>query len=76
MRKWNDTIVANATGYLNLPLVPYKVDGASGVLDVARELKQRIKAYAYSFRVTGDKKWVSRTWDELQVRIPVEGRYP
>jgi len=69
MKQWNDTIIGNATAYKNAPLIVYNVDGGltlSGVLDVARQVKERIKAYAYAFRVTGDQQWVSRCWDELQ----------
>lgn len=70
MKQWNETIVGNATFYKSQPLVPYTIDGGltlSGVLDVARQVKERIKAYAYAYRVTGDQGWVNRTWDELQV---------
>lgn len=68
MKQWNDTIIGNATFYKSQPLVPYTIDGGltlSGVLDVARQVKERIKAYAYAFRVTGDQGWVNRCWDEL-----------
>ena len=74
MKQWNETIIGNATDYKNSALVPYNIDGGltlSGVLDVARQVKERIKAYAYAFRVTGDQGWVSRAWDELEVsRVP------
>jgi hypothetical protein len=72
MKQWNETIIGNATSYKSLPLVPYVIDGGltlSGVLDVARQVKERVKAYAYAFRVTGDQGWVNRCWDELQVFI-------
>jgi hypothetical protein len=70
MKQWNDTIIANATFFKSQPLVPYNVDGSltlSGVLDVSRQVKARVKAYAYAYRVTGDQGWVNRCWDELQV---------
>ena len=50
--------------------VPYDIDGAlnlSGVLDVARQVKMRIKAFAYAYRVTGQTSWADRAWKELQV---------
>lgn len=46
----------------------YNKDGASGILDNAREIKMRIKAFAYVYRMTNDTKWVDRTWSEVQVR--------
>jgi len=45
------------------------MDGGSGILDNAREIKMRIKALAYVARMTQDKKWVDRTWAEIQVGI-------
>ena len=45
------------------------MDGASGILDNAREIKMRIKAFAYVARITQDTKWVNRTWAEIQVGI-------
>jgi len=43
------------------------MDGDSGILDVAREIKQRLKAFAYVYRLTNDTKWVDRAWSEIQV---------
>ncbi|KAF7314345.1 hypothetical protein MKEN_00907100 [Mycena kentingensis (nom. inval.)] len=66
MKAWNDTIFANATEYKAKPPVAYAKDGDSGILDNAREIKQRIKAFAYVYRMTNDTSWVDRTWEELQ----------
>ncbi|KAI0048326.1 heparinase II/III family protein [Auriscalpium vulgare] len=65
LKGWNDTIFGNATAYFSLPPVVYHMDGASGILDNAREIKQRIKAFAYVYRMTNDTKWVDRTWQEV-----------
>ena len=43
------------------------MDGASGILDVCREVKMRVKAFAYAYRMSNDTKWVDRAWTELQV---------
>lgn len=67
LKGWNDTIFGNATNYLSLQPVKYNKDGASGILDNAREIKMRIKAFAYAYRMTNDTKWVDRTWSEVQV---------
>jgi hypothetical protein len=67
MKGWNDTIFGNATTYFPLPPVPYFMDGDSGILDVARQTKMRIKAFAYVYRMTNDTKWVDRAWVEIQV---------
>ncbi|KAH9037194.1 chondroitin AC/alginate lyase [Lactarius hengduanensis] len=66
LKRWNDTIFGNATAYFSLPPVQYHLDGASGILDNAREVKMRIKAFAYVYRMTNDTKWVDRTWQEIQ----------
>ncbi|CAL1695085.1 unnamed protein product [Somion occarium] len=66
LKQWNDTIFGNATQYYSLPPEKYFMDGGSGILDNAREIKMRIKAFAYVYRMTNDTKWVDRTWQELQ----------
>lgn len=66
LKGWNDTIFGNATDYYNKPAVQYVMDGSSGILDNAREIKMRIKAFAYAYRITKDSKWVDRAWVELQ----------
>ena len=60
----------NATEMAAMDPVQYITDGGlggSGVLDIARELKVRLKAWAYAWKVSGDQQWVDRTWRELQV---------
>lgn len=49
------------------------MDGASGVLDVAREIKMRVKAFSYVYRMTNDTKWADRAWLEIQVRTLAVG---
>jgi hypothetical protein len=66
LKGWNDTIFGNATDYYNASPVKYNMDGDSGILDNAREIKQRIKAFAYVYRLTKDTRWVDRAWAELQ----------
>jgi hypothetical protein len=67
MSAWNDTIFGNATQYYSLPPVVYHMDGDSGILDNSREIKMRIKAFAYAYRMSNDTKWVDRAWSEIQV---------
>ena len=43
------------------------MDGSSGILDNAREIKMRIKAFEYVYRMTNDTTWVDRAWEEVQV---------
>jgi hypothetical protein len=69
LKYWNATIFQNATAYYSLPPVVYFMDGSSGILDNAREIKMRIKAFAYVARMTNDTKWVDRAWTEIQVSI-------
>ncbi|KAF9270054.1 hypothetical protein L218DRAFT_849595 [Marasmius fiardii PR-910] len=66
LKGWNDTIFLNATTWLNMDPVKYFMDGDSGILDNAREIKARIKAFAYVYRMTNDTKWVDRTWLEVK----------
>lgn len=72
MSAWNQTIFGNASAYNALPPVAYFYDGGNGILDLAREIKQRVKAFAYVYRMTNDTKWVDRTWTELQVSLIVD----
>lgn len=51
--------------------VPYVADGGlsgSGILDVSRQVKERIKAWSYAYRMTNDSSWAERAWTELFVR--------
>ncbi|KAF8751811.1 Heparinase II III family protein [Rhizoctonia solani] len=66
LHKWNNTIFGDAQKYYDQPVKSYFVDGGNGVLDIAREIKMRVKAWAYVYRITKDTKWVDRTWIELQ----------
>ncbi|KAG5647581.1 hypothetical protein DXG03_008934 [Asterophora parasitica] len=66
LKGWNTTIFGNASDYYGLQPVKYFMDGDSGILDNAREVKMRIKAFAYTFLMTNDTKWVDRAWVELQ----------
>ncbi|KAH9969094.1 chondroitin AC/alginate lyase [Russula dissimulans] len=65
LKSWNDTIYQNAAAYYSLSPVVYHMDGSSGILDNAREIKMRIKAFAYVARLTQDTKWVDRAWAEI-----------
>ena len=67
MKSWNSSIMQNATELAALDPVQYIIDGTSGVLDIAREVKVRLKAWAYAWRVTGDQQWIDRAWKEIQV---------
>ena len=67
LKGWNDTIFGNASVYYPLPPVVYFMDGSSGILDNAREIKMSIKAFAYVYRMTNDTTWVDRAWEEILV---------
>jgi len=64
---WNETIFGNATALLNMDPVVYVMDGDSGILDNAREIKQRVKILSYAYRMTKDSKWADRAWREIAV---------
>ncbi|WVR05880.1 hypothetical protein IAU60_002906 [Kwoniella sp. DSM 27419] len=68
-KQWNETIVNNASATLGDDPTPYTEDGGltgSGVLDVAREVKLKVKNWAYAYRVTNETKYADRVWLELQ----------
>ena len=67
LQGWNNTIFGNATTYYSLPPVAYSPDDQQNIIDNAREVKMRIKAFAYVYRMTNDTKWVDRAWVEIQV---------
>ena len=67
---WNYTIFQNATKWLDEDPVTYDVDGGltlSGILDVARIVQQRLKAWAYAWRLTKDTKYRDRAYKEMSV---------
>lgn len=64
---WNASIFSNATAYKALGPVKYHMDGGSGILDNSREIKMRVKAYCYVYRMTNDTQWREAAWSELQV---------
>lgn len=66
MRYWNDTIFQNATDYFARPPVAYVDDGPSGILDNAREVKMRLKAFSYVYRMTQNPQWAERAWQEIE----------
>ncbi|KAJ7685573.1 chondroitin AC/alginate lyase [Mycena polygramma] len=66
LQAWNATIFQNASDYKSQPPVVYFLDGDSGILDNARDIKRRIKAFAYVYRMTNDSSWVDRAWEEIQ----------
>ncbi|KAA1471587.1 heparinase II/III family protein [Dentipellis sp. KUC8613] len=66
LKSWNASIFNNATQYAALPPVVYHMDGSSGILDNAREIKMRLKAFSYVYRMTNDTKWADRAWQEIQ----------
>nr|XP_019049253.1 heparinase II/III family protein [Kwoniella bestiolae CBS 10118]OCF28183.1 heparinase II/III family protein [Kwoniella bestiolae CBS 10118] len=68
-KQWNATIVQNASDTLGDDPTPYTEDGGlsgSGVLDVAREIKVKVKNWAYAYKVTNETKYADRVWLELQ----------
>ncbi|KAF9258854.1 hypothetical protein L218DRAFT_934384 [Marasmius fiardii PR-910] len=66
LQSWNDTIFGNVTTYAGLPPVRYNMDGSSGILDNSREVKQRVKAFSYAYRLTKDKQYSDLAWREIQ----------
>jgi hypothetical protein len=73
LKGWNETIFGNATAYAALPLVPYILDGGptgNGLLDAARQVKQRVKVYSYAYRMTNNTKWADLAWAEIKVCVP------
>lgn len=69
LKQWHQGILANADANLTESPVTYELDGGltgSGLLDVARIVKARVKNWAYAYQMTDDKKYVDRTWKELQ----------
>lgn len=72
LASWNDTIFGNASVILGQDPLIYAIDGGlggSGVLDIARETKMRIKSLAYAYRMSNETKYADRAWRELQVSV-------
>jgi hypothetical protein len=73
LASWNATIFQNATDFYNAVPVVYNMDRSphesSGILDNARQTKERMKAWGYAYRMSNNTKWVDRAWTEIQVSI-------
>jgi hypothetical protein len=70
---WNETIMNNASATIGDDPVEYVTDGGldgSGILDVAREIKVRVKQWAYAYKVTNETRYADRVLRELNVRSP------
>lgn len=70
LQAMNKSVFDNATAWYSMPPVNYSIDGGyagSGILDVSREVQQRVRAWAYAYRLSKDKKWSRRAWKELHV---------
>jgi len=67
LKGWNDTIFGNATAVLDAPVKKFVLDGSSGALDIAREIKERVKNLAYAYRMSNDSVYAERIWAELLV---------
>jgi len=67
LKGWNDTIFGNATAVLNAPVKKFVLDGSSGALDIAREIKERVKNLAYAYRMSNNSAYAERIWAELLV---------
>ncbi|KAK7059129.1 hypothetical protein VNI00_001755 [Paramarasmius palmivorus] len=65
LKGWNDTIFGNASAWYDLEPVQYFMDGDSGILDNAREIKARVKAFSYVYRMTNNTRWADRVWLEI-----------
>lgn len=63
---WNETIFGNATDWYNADPIPYFLDGGNGILDPARQFKQRAKAFSYAYRMSNNTKWADRLWNEIK----------
>ncbi|CCF51198.1 hypothetical protein NDA11_007925 [Ustilago hordei] len=65
---WNSTIFTNATNWSSKPPVAYVADGGftgSGILDVSREVQQRVKAFAYAYKISNNTAFKNRLYLEL-----------
>ncbi|KAF8337998.1 chondroitin AC/alginate lyase [Cantharellus anzutake] len=69
LKSWNDTIFHNASVALAADPLVYAIDGGlggSGVLDVARQMKMRVKSLAYAYRMSNNTQYADRIFRELQ----------
>ncbi|KAK8865938.1 hypothetical protein IAR55_001087 [Kwoniella newhampshirensis] len=76
---WNQTIVGNASSTLNDEPTPYDIDGGlagSGVLDPSRRIKEKVKNWAYAYRVTNETKYADRVWRELNAAAGNDSSVP
>ncbi len=69
---WNSTIFNNATNWANEDLVEWVADGGptgSGILDVSRNIQQRVKAWAYAYKISNNTVWKDRLYASSTMRL-------
>jgi hypothetical protein len=54
-----------ADDFLTEPVSVYKVNGRDGIVDVSRQVFERVATLALVYRMEGDKKYLDRAWQEL-----------
>ena len=68
---YHSTVIAQADAYLDTDVVTYEIiDGR--LLEVSREVMNKMTYWGYAYQITGDLKYPERAWEELEAVIAFE----
>lgn len=66
MKTEYNQLVNKAGKWMKRGELEYKLEGGYALLDVSRELVERVRTYATLYMITDDDIWAQRTWHELE----------
>ena len=63
---WHKKVMGQADTKLNTPVEYYHYESQENLLQVARRFKEKMIYWGYAWKVTGDRKYVDRAWEEIK----------
>lgn len=64
-KRWLEHLTAEADELLSAPPVKYEIPDGKRLLSVSRRAKDRLLLLGLVYRLTGERRWADRAWDEL-----------
>ena len=65
--QWHKKIMAQADSKMNTDVEYYHQEIQENLLQVARRFKDKMLYWGYAWKMTGDRKYVDRAWEEIKV---------
>ncbi len=65
LKEWHNEVIEKADEYLSYDVVKYVIKDSS-ILDVSREVMNKMTYWGYAYQTTGNTKYSDRAWQELE----------